>query len=170
MNPGVRAPPPCPSGSCPSPPFPWKARTLEPGSLPSLCRLGRAPPEAGLRNLRGGPLSSAAPCGALRTQVYCFCCSAHLTRGGQLAGVRCLDPGFWVRQGGSPLSLRIADPGSGTMCTCHPKTGIPGVWVLGHPPGLCWRPSGLRTVVSGWVVEGVARTPDSGFWIWQQLV
>ena len=24
--------------------------------------------------------------------------------------------------GGSPLSLRIADPGSGTMCTCHPKT------------------------------------------------
>ena len=30
---------------------------------------------------------------------------------------------------------------------------------------LCWRPSGLRTVDSGWVAEGMARSPDSGFWI-----
>ena len=163
MNPGVRAPPPCPSGSCPSPPFPWKARTLEPGSLPSLCRLGRAPPEAGLRNLRGGPLSSAAPCGALRTQVYCFCCSAHLTPGGE-TGRRPVS-GSWIL--GAPGRLTSVTPDRGSWIWNH--VDLPSEnWNLrslgvGTPAGALLAP--LRTPGRGFWVGGRGGGKNSGLWV-----
>ena len=134
---------------------------MDPGSLPSLCCLGRA---SGGRTLdpAGWPLSPGPPCGALRTLDSGFCASDC----GRATGRR-PESGSWTL--GAPGRLTSVTPDRGSWIWNHvhlPSAIRFGLWVLGHPPGLCWRPSpDSGGVVSGWVIEEVARTPDSGFWI-----
>ena len=78
MNPGVRAPFPCPSRPCPSPPPPLRARTLDPGSLPSPCTSSGAPPETGLWNLRDCPSCRSLLCSAPETLSGLWILDSHL--------------------------------------------------------------------------------------------
>ena len=72
-----------------------------------------------------------------------------------------------------PATLGVPpEAGLWNLRVCHSSLRLCGAlrtldsgFCASNSGALCWRPSGLRTVDSGWVAEGMARSPDSGFWI-----
>ena len=71
-----------------------------------------------------------------------------------------------------PATLGVPpEAGLWNLRVCHSSLRLCGAlrtldsgFCASNSGALCWRPSGLRTVDSGWVAEGMARSPDSGFW------
>ena len=162
MNPGVRPPPPCPSGSCPSPPPPQRARPGILGPCPLSAASG-APPPSGGRTLEPAglaPLSSAPVVPSPDSGTW-FLPSDW----GRATGRR-PESGSWIL--GAAGAAHLCHSGSRTLdpepCAPTIRKLIPGVWVLEHPPGLCWRPS-LRTPDRGFWVGGRGSGKNSGLWI-----